>query len=78
MTRQEQFKAELFDLLRHYKVEMTVEEERGQYDTVATGINFYSFTQYDGEGSVVSEIIDLTVGKWCDGGARADAQKQGD
>jgi len=73
MTRQEQFKAELFDLFRRYKVEMTVEEERGQYDTVATGINFYSYSQF-----AAREIIDLTVGKWCDGDARADAQKQGD
>jgi hypothetical protein len=67
MSRQEQFKQELFELLRRYKVEMSVEEERGSYDTVATGINFYSYTQFDGEGSVLGEIIDLTVGKWCDG-----------
>jgi hypothetical protein len=71
MTRQEQFKAELFELFRKYKVEMSVEEERGQYDTVASGINFYSYSQFDSfsweSRTAESEIIDLTVGKWCDG-----------
>lgn len=64
MNRQEQFKEELFDLLRRYDVEMSVVEDYGGY---AKGINFYSYTQYDGEGSVVGDIIDLTVGKWENG-----------
>lgn len=50
MTRQEQFKEELFDLLRRYKAEMSI--ENGQ-------INFWSCTQYDGEGSEVGSMINL-------------------
>lgn len=64
MTRQDEFKAELFDLLRRYKVEMSVVEDYGRQPK---GINFFSYTQYDGEGSVVGDIIDLTVGTWEDG-----------
>jgi len=50
MTRQEEFKAELFDLLRRYKVTMTIENDQ---------INFYSHTQYDGEGNEISSMINL-------------------
>lgn len=50
MTRQDEFKEELFDLLRRYNAEMSI--ENGQ-------INFYSYRQYDGEGSEVGGIIDL-------------------
>ena len=50
MTRQEEFKAELFDLLRRYKVEMTIENDQ---------INFWSYTQYDGEGNEIGGKIDL-------------------
>ena len=67
MTRQEQFKEELFDLLRRYRVEMSVEEETNGYQWSVKGINFYSYIQYDGEGSVIGEQIDLNVGKWEDG-----------
>ena len=67
MTRQEQFKAELFDLLRRYKVTMTVDEEVKNWGTEVKGVNFFSFTQYDSEGDVVGDIIDLTVGRWEDG-----------
>jgi hypothetical protein len=56
MSRQEQFKAELFDLLRRYKVEMSVEEERGQYDTVATGINFYSWQEGPEESRIIEGV----------------------
>lgn len=45
MTRQEEFKAELFDLLRRYEVEMSVVEECSGYEWSATGINFWSYTQ---------------------------------
>lgn len=50
MTRQEEFKAELFDLLRRYKVTMTIENDQ---------INFWSYTQYDGEGNEIGSMINL-------------------
>lgn len=56
MTRQEQFKQELFELLRKYKVEMSV-----------VGINFWSYTQYDAEHPEEGGPIDLTVGTWENG-----------
>ena len=58
MTRQDQFKEELFALLRKYNVEMTVVEIDSYNGMYADGINFY--------GGVES-IIDLTVGKWENG-----------
>jgi hypothetical protein len=72
MTRQEKFKAELFELFRKYKVEMSVVEEVGGYAPYVVGINFYSYIQFDSSSWQESpgeyEVIDLTVGKWCDGG----------
>ena len=65
MTRQDEFKAELFDLLRRYKVEMSVVEESDNWS--ATGINFWSYTQHDGEGNEIGSMIDLTVGRWENG-----------
>ena len=62
--RQEEFKAELFDLLRRYKVEMSVAYD---YGGDAKGINFWSYTQYDGKGNEIGGIIDLTIGEWEDG-----------
>ena len=50
MTRQDEFKAELFDLLRRYKVTMTIENDQ---------INFWSYTQYDGEGNEIGSMINL-------------------
>ena len=50
MTRQDEFRAELFDLLRRYKVTMTIEDDE---------INFYSYTQYDGDYNVIGSMIDL-------------------
>jgi hypothetical protein len=67
MTRQEQFKAELFELFRKYKVEMSVVEEVGGYAPEVVGINFWSYTQHDGEGNEIGGMIDLTVGKWENG-----------
>ena len=67
MTRQEEFKAELFDLLRRYKVEMSVVEEITNCTVEVTGINFWSYTQHDGEGNEIGGMIDLTVGRWEDG-----------
>ena len=58
MTRQEQFKAELFDLLRRYTVEMSVEE-----DGFVTGINFYSYTHQNSECCENDDIIDFSVGR---------------
>ena len=62
--RQEEFKAELFDLLRRYKVEMSVAYD---YGGDAKGINFWSNTQYDGKGNEIGGMIDLTVGEREDG-----------
>lgn len=63
--RQEQFKAELFDLLRRYKVEMSVAYD---YGGDAKGINFWSYTQYDDKGNDIGGgVIDLTMGKFEDG-----------
>ena len=64
MARQDEFKAELFDLLRRYKVEMSVIEEGSGYDRYATGINFWSYTQHDGEGNEIGGMINLTVDCW--------------
>ena len=61
MTRQEQFKAELFELFRKYKVEMSVVEEVGGYAPEVVGINFWSTSHPP------AEMIDLTVGTWENG-----------
>ena len=52
MTRQDQFKAELFDLLRRYDITMTIENERER-------INFYSPAKWDANCSEYTEQIDL-------------------
>lgn len=63
--RQEEFKAELFDLLRRYKVEMSVAYD---YGGLPKGINFWSYTKNDDKGNDIGgSVIDLTVGKWEDG-----------
>ena len=67
MDRQAEFKAELFDLLRRYKAEMSVVEKTTGFFTEVTGVNFWSYTQHDGEGNVIGGMIDLTVGRLEDG-----------
>jgi hypothetical protein len=67
MTRQEQFKAELFELFLKYKVEMSVVEEVGGYAPEVVGINFWSYTQHDAEHPEAGGPIDLTVGTWENG-----------
>ena len=57
MTRQEQFKAELFDLLRRHDVKMSIDDER---------INFYSSAKWDVDCSEYTEQIDLYF-VWEDG-----------
>lgn len=57
MTRQAEFKEELFDLLRRYKVTMTIENDQ---------INFFSYTQHDGEGNEIGEMINLDF-RWENG-----------
>lgn len=57
MNRQDEFRAELFDLLRRYKVEMSIENEE---------INFWSYTQYDGEGNEIGSMINLNF-RWENG-----------
>ena len=63
MTRQEQFKQELFALLQKYEVEMSVIECTYGYDIIAEGINCWSYAKYDGDGNVVAEAIDIDFGK---------------
>jgi hypothetical protein len=67
MTRQEQFKAELFELFRKYKVEMSVVEEVGGYAPEVVGINFWSYAWHDTEHPEEGGQIDLTVGTWENG-----------
>ena len=67
MTRQEQFKAELFELFRKYKVEMSVVEEVGGYAPEVVGINFWSYAWHDTEHPDEGGQIDLTVGTWENG-----------
>ena len=57
MDRQDEFKAELFDLLRRYKVEMEIDDDF---------INFWSYTQYDGEGNEIGSVINLNF-RWANG-----------
>jgi hypothetical protein len=57
MTRQDEFKAELFDLLRRYKVEMSIDDDF---------INFWSYTQHDGEGNEIGSMINLNF-RWENG-----------
>jgi hypothetical protein len=61
MTREEQFRAELFDLLRRYEVEIDATEEQHGYDLYVTGISFWSNAQYDDAGNEVGGKIDFTV-----------------
>jgi hypothetical protein len=60
MTRQEQFKKELFELFLKYDVEMSV-VERAMNGYYAEGINFWSTSHPP------AEMIDLTVGTWENG-----------
>lgn len=63
-----EFKGKLFALLREYDVEMQVEEESSGYSSMATGVNFFSYAEYDREnGDLIRESIDFTVGTWEDG-----------
>ena len=57
MDRQDEFKAELFDLLRRYKVEMSIDDDF---------INFWSYTQHDGEGNEIGSKINLNF-RWTNG-----------
>ena len=57
MNRQDEFKAELFDLLRRYKVEMSIDDDF---------INFWSYTQHDGEGNEIGSMINLNF-RWENG-----------
>lgn len=67
MTRQDQFKQELFALLRKYRVEMSVEEDKRGY---ADAIAFWSYTTWDdtdGEIKILEDKIDFSIGTWTDG-----------
>ena len=62
-----EFKDKLFALLREYDVEMSVEEDTSGYQSVVTGINFFSYTKYRGDGTIERESVDFTIGAWEDG-----------
>ena len=66
MTRQEQFKAELFELFLKYEVEMSVVENT-RCGPIAEGINFWSYAKYDSEHNMIADVIDLTVGMFENG-----------
>ena len=66
-VRQEQFKEELFALLRKYDVEVSVIESINGYSPSVDGINFWSYTKYDEDGNEVEEQIDLNLGTFIDG-----------
>jgi hypothetical protein len=57
MNRQDEFKAELFDLLRRYKVEMSIDDDF---------INFFSYSQQDSEGNEIGSMINLHF-RWTNG-----------
>jgi hypothetical protein len=67
MTRQDEFKQELFALFRKYKVEMHVIENVYNYWNYVDGVNFFSYTQYDEDGNEIAAMIDLTLGTWENG-----------
>jgi hypothetical protein len=66
-TRTDQFKEELFALLRKYKVEMSVREETHAHQTWADGVDFFAFAEYDKEGEMTAAAIDLHLGTWENG-----------
>lgn len=68
-TRQDQFKAELLELLRKYDVEITAEEDSRGYETYCSGISFYSNAKFE-NFECVRETIDFTTGRWIDGKTR--------
>lgn len=53
MTRQEQFKAKLNNLLAEYRVEMSNE--------YGPGVSFFAFAEHNEEGNIIKETIDLFV-----------------
>lgn len=63
-SRQEEFKDELFALLKKYDVEMSVQTDSHGF---ADGINFWAYTKYDDRGEVLHDSIDLILGTWENG-----------
>ena len=63
MTRQEQFKAEMAAIFKKYNVEMSVEESGSGWEgPTATGVEFWSYAEYDGDGNMTAGPIDFKVG----------------
>jgi hypothetical protein len=67
MNRQEEFKQKFFALLREYNVTMEVVEEFCGYNTYASGVEFFSYTEWDENGDVKHESIDFKVGRSVNG-----------
>lgn len=66
-VREQQFKEELFALLRKYDVEITVTESTKSYFTYVDGISFWSYAKYDADGNKIEDEIDLQFGTFIDG-----------
>jgi len=67
MSRQEEFRQRLFSLLCEYNVTMSIVEETVGHSSRVDGINFFAYQQYDDNGNVSVDSIDLTVGCYEDG-----------
>lgn len=66
-AREQQFRDELFALLRKHNVEMEVRtHDVSAYGTVVDGVGFWADATYE-NGTCVQESIDLTLGPWEDG-----------
>lgn len=63
----QEFRNKLFALLREYNVEMQVEEDMVGYGNMATGVNFFSYDEWDDAGNVVRPGVNLTIGTYEDG-----------
>jgi hypothetical protein len=67
---EQEFKAKFFTLLREYNVEMKVEEETSYctgYQSMATGVNFFAYEQYDENHDPMGKSINITIGRWENG-----------
>ena len=67
MNKTEQaFKEELDALLKKYSVELEIEEEGNYHYTYS--INAFAYSQYDENGDVKNETINLNFGNFYTGG----------
>jgi hypothetical protein len=62
-----EFRDRLFALLREYNVEMEIIEDTSGYYTECTGVNFFSYDEYDDNGDMIRSGVNLNIGRWEDG-----------